>query len=80
MNVSPHRYFEEDTMGVVQAVEAYNNTLASLSIDGEWLTVRTLKSPCKIIEAASPHGYYPVRIDTDRSGDCPEYAITLRKG
>jgi hypothetical protein len=42
---------------VIQAVEAYNNTLASLSIDGEWLTVRTLKAPEKIMDVAEMFGF-----------------------
>ena len=65
---------------VIQAVEAYNNTLASLSIDGEWLTVRTLKAPEKIMDVAEMFGFSPIHVDTNREGDCPEYTITLRKG
>jgi len=66
-------------MNVVQACEAYNNTIAAVSLDGQWLTVKTLKAPDKIIEAASPHGYYPTHTDTDLTGDYPEYTITLCK-
>jgi hypothetical protein len=67
-------------MNVTQACEAYNNTLAALSTDGQWLTVRTLKSPEKIAEAAARHGYTVTAVDTDLTGDCPEHTITLRKG
>jgi hypothetical protein len=54
-------------MNVVQACEAYNNTIAAVSLDGQWLTVKTLKAPDKIIEAASPHGYYPTHTQTQTS-------------
>lgn len=66
-------------MTVIQACEAYNNTLTALSLDGEWLTVRTMKSPEKIAAAAAQFGYVLVDCETSIEDGFKHHVITLKK-
>jgi hypothetical protein len=63
---------------VIQAVEAYNNTMASIDSRGK-LIVRTLKSIDKIVAAAEPFGYKYYYSETVIEDGIKELTITLAK-